>query len=140
MESDDVLRNTLPMGRRVPFLALVTAVVAGGAVVAAVGMAQFPGGSLPAAFWLMAAIAAVADARPFTPPGRRQTLAVFPSTCLAFAILLVWGLGPAIAVQAVAVVVSSWRMRHVPWRAVFNIGQYALALGAADLVLRGTGL
>jgi diguanylate cyclase (GGDEF)-like protein len=123
-----------------PFFALVTAAIAGGAAVVAVPVSQLPGTSLPAAFWLMAAIAVVADARPFTPPGRRQTLAVFPSVCLTFAILLAWGVGPAIVVQAAAVAVASWRMRHPVWRAAFNVGQYALALGAADLVLRVAGL
>ncbi|BCB82073.1 hypothetical protein Pflav_084830 [Phytohabitans flavus] len=46
------------------------------------------------------------------------------------------GLAPAVAVQAVAVVVSSWRMRHAWWRAAFNIAQYALALSAAYAVSR----
>jgi diguanylate cyclase (GGDEF)-like protein len=138
----EALRNSVPPDRTLPFFVLVATVIATGAALVAVPAAQLPGqvGALPAAFWLMAAIAAVADARPFTPPGRRQTLAVFPSVCLTFGIMLAWGVGPAIAVQAVAVAVASWRMRHAAWRAVFNVGQYALALGAADLVLRLGGL
>jgi diguanylate cyclase (GGDEF)-like protein len=59
---------------------------------------------------------------------------VFPSICFTFAILLAWGLGAAVAVQAAAVAVSSWRMGHRPWRAVFNLGQYTLALAAARAV------
>ncbi|QSB13649.1 EAL domain-containing protein [Natronosporangium hydrolyticum] len=132
----EALRNTIPTERRLPFLALVGAVLAGGAAVIGVAVSQLPGASLPVAFWLMATIAVVADARPFTPPGRRQTLAVFPSICLTFAILLAWGLGPALAVQAAAVVVASWRMRHAVWRGLYNLGQYALAFGAAELVLQ----
>jgi diguanylate cyclase (GGDEF)-like protein len=138
--ASDALRNSLPPGRRLPFTALVTVVVAGAAAVAAAPLAQLPDTSLPAAFWLMAGLAAFADARPFTPPGRRQTLAVFPSVCLTFAILLAFGLGPAVVVQAAAVAVSSVRMRHPLWRAVFNLGQYTLAFAAADLVLRAAGL
>src|SRR5207237_8657269 len=86
---------------------------------------------VPAAFWTMAALAVACDARPFVPPGRRQTSAVFPSTCFTFAILLGWGLGPAVAVQAVAVLVSGWRMGNAPWRTGFNAAQYACALAAA---------
>lgn len=135
MESG-ALRNTVPRARAVPFYSLVVAVVAAAATIAAVPLAHLPGSHLPAAFWIMLALAAVADARPFTPPGRRETLAVFPSVCLTFAVLLAWGLGPALLVQALALAISSWRMRHVWWRAAFNLGQYGLALGAADLVLR----
>jgi diguanylate cyclase (GGDEF)-like protein len=139
MESDK-LRNSVPPALRLPFFAFVGVTIAAAAAAAAVPLAQLPTADLPVAFWLMAALAAVADARPFTPPGRRQTLAVFPSVCLTFAILLAWGPGPAIVVQAVAVAVSSHRMRHAVWRAVFNLGQYTLAFGAAELVLRGAGL
>jgi diguanylate cyclase len=136
----DALRNSVPSARRTPFVMFVAVVVAAGAAVAAVPLARIAPGDLPAAFWLMAALAAAADARPFTPAGRRQTLAVFPSVCLTFAILLAWGLGPAIAVQAAAVAVSSWRMRHAVWRGVFNVAQYTLAFAAADLVLQAAGL
>lgn len=88
------------------------------------------------AFWTMAVLAVVCDARPFVPPGRRQTSAVYPSTCFTFAILLGWGLGPAVVVQALGVVVSGWRMRHAPWRTAFNVGQYACALAAAYGVIQ----
>jgi diguanylate cyclase len=134
------LRNAVPRARAAAFFGYVTVVVGAAAVIAAVPLASLPQVDLTAAFWIMAALASVADARPFTPPGRRETLAVFPSVSLTFAVLLAWGLGAAIAVQAVALTVSSWRMRHVWWRATFNLGQYTLALGAADLVLRLAGL
>jgi diguanylate cyclase (GGDEF)-like protein len=140
MSQSDALRNSVPPARRLPFFTMVAVVITAAAAVAAVPLARLSPGDLPAAFWLMAALATFADARPFTPPGRRQTLAVFPSVCLTFAILLAWGLGPAVAVQAAAVAVSSWRMRHAAWRAIFNVGQYTLAFGAADLILRAAGL
>jgi diguanylate cyclase (GGDEF)-like protein len=89
----------------------------------------------PAAFWLMASLAVVLDVWPFRPPGPRQTSAVFPSICFTFAALLIWGLGPAVLVQTVAVAASSARMRYRPWRAAFNAGQYAIAFGAAALLL-----
>ncbi|GAA4676039.1 putative bifunctional diguanylate cyclase/phosphodiesterase [Phytohabitans rumicis] len=131
-------RNSVAPERAVPFFGFAWAVITVAALVCAVPLARLPGqlGDLPAAFWVMAGLAVLVDARPFTPPGRRQSSAVFPSICFTFAILLGWGLAPAVAVQAAAVVVSSWRMRHAWWRAAFNIGQYALALSAAYAVSR----
>ncbi|MBQ1012302.1 GGDEF-domain containing protein, partial [Micromonospora sp. M51] len=135
-------RNSLPAGRVAPFAAFVASILAVAALTAAVPLATLPDDlpRLPVAFWTMAALAVVCDARPFVPPGRRQTSAVFPSTCFTFAILLGWGLGPAVVVQAVGVVVSGWRMRHAAWRTAFNVGQYACALAAAYGVIQlGSG-
>ncbi|MFG1868571.1 EAL domain-containing protein [Micromonospora arborensis] len=131
-------RNSLPPGRVAPFAAFVVGILVVAALTAAGPLATLPGAvsRLPVAFWTMAALAVVCDARPFVPPGRRQTSAVFPSTCFTFAILLGWGLGPAVVVQAVGVVVSGWRMRHAAWRTAFNVGQYACALAAAYGVIQ----
>ncbi|RKN30107.1 putative bifunctional diguanylate cyclase/phosphodiesterase [Micromonospora musae] len=131
-------RNVVPPGRVAPFLAFIGAILALALLVAAGPLVTLPDQlpDLPVAFWTMAALAVVCDARPFVPPGRRQSSAVFPSTCFTFAILLGWGLGPAVAVQAVAVIVSGWRLRHAIWRTAFNVGQYACALAAAYAVTR----
>src|SRR5215475_4503772 len=88
----------------------------------------------PATYWLLAALAVVADLRPFPPPGRNRSV-VFPSICFTFAILLMWGFAAAVVVQTAAVVASAVRLQHKPWRAAFNAGQYALSFGAAALVL-----
>ncbi|MGN9915188.1 putative bifunctional diguanylate cyclase/phosphodiesterase [Micromonospora palomenae] len=137
METADP-RNSVPPGREARFAGFVAVVVGLALLVSALPLIGLPDRlpRLPAAFWAMAALAVACDARPFVPPGRRHTSAVFPSTCFTFAILLGWGLGPAVAVQAVAVAVSGWRMRHALWRTTFNAAQYACALGAAYLVLR----
>ncbi|PWR12934.1 GGDEF-domain containing protein [Micromonospora acroterricola] len=136
-------RNSVPPGRVAPFTAFVVAILAVAALTAAGPLATLPAeaSELPVAFWTMAALALVCDARPFVPPGRRQSSAVFPSTCFTFTILLGWGLGPAVAVQALGVVVSGWRMRHAAWRTAFNVGQYACALAAAYGILQlGPGI
>ncbi|SCL21006.1 diguanylate cyclase/phosphodiesterase [Micromonospora rhizosphaerae] len=137
MEAADP-RNSVPPGRVAPFFGFIAAVFVLAALVSAEPLARLAERlpELPAAFWTMAALAVACDARPFVPPGRRQTSAVFPSTCFTFAILLGWGLGPAVAVQAVAVVVSGWRMGHAVWRTGFNAAQYACALGAAYVITR----
>ncbi len=131
-------RNLVPPGRTAHFTAFVGAVLAVAVLVSANPLASLRSTlpELPVAFWTMAVLAVACDARPFVPPGRRQSSAVFPSTCFTFAILLGWGLGPAVAVQSVAVLVSGVRMRHAPWRTAFNAGQYACALAAAYAVIR----
>ncbi|MEU1360471.1 bifunctional diguanylate cyclase/phosphodiesterase [Micromonospora zamorensis] len=131
-------RNSLPPGRATPFATFVVGILVVAALTAAVPLASLPDevSRLPVAFWTMAALAVVCDARPFVPPGRRQTSAVFPSTCFTFAILLGWGLGPAVVVQAMGVIVSGWRMRHAAWRTAFNVGQYVCALAAAYGVIQ----
>ncbi|MFJ6195564.1 EAL domain-containing protein [Micromonospora sp. NPDC092111] len=131
-------RNSVPSGREALFAGFVAGVVGLALLVSAVPLLDLVdrSGRLPAAFWTMAVLAVACDARPFVPSGRQQTSAVFPSTCFTFAILLGWGLGPAVAVQAVAVAVSGTRMRHTVWRTTFNAAQYACALAAAYLVLR----
>ncbi|WP_431930644.1 putative bifunctional diguanylate cyclase/phosphodiesterase [Micromonospora sp. RP3T] len=137
MATDDP-RNSVPPGRTGPFFGFVGAVGVVALLVSVGPLAALPGQltELPVAFWTMAALAVACDARPFVPPGRRQTSAVFPSTCFTFAILLGWGLGPAVAVQAVAVAVSGWRLGYAAWRTGFNAAQYACALAAAYAVTR----
>ncbi|MEU4665282.1 GGDEF domain-containing protein, partial [Micromonospora chalcea] len=137
METGDP-RNSVPPGRSGPFFGFVGAVGVVAALVSAGPLIALADRltELPAAFWTMAALAVACDARPFVPPGRRQTSAVFPSTCFTFAILLGWGFGPAVAVQAVAVAVSGWRLGYAPWRTGFNAAQYACALAAAYAVSR----
>ncbi|GIJ78335.1 diguanylate cyclase (GGDEF) domain-containing protein [Micromonospora phaseoli] len=132
-------RNLVPPGRTAQFSTFVVAVLAVAVLLSAGPLVTLAGTlpELPAAFWTMALLAVACDARPFLPPGRRQSSsAVFPSTCFTFAILLGWGLGPAVAVQAVAVLVSGVRMRHAPWRTAFNAGQYACSLAAAYGITR----
>jgi diguanylate cyclase (GGDEF)-like protein len=96
---------------------------------------------LPAEFWVLAALAVVADVRPFPPPGAARRFAtVFVSTCFTFAIMLLWGAGPAIVVQIVAVVGASLRLRHSLAQTVFIAVRFSLALLAAEAVLELSAL
>ncbi|GAA5182206.1 cyclic Di-GMP phosphodiesterase RmdB [Rugosimonospora acidiphila] len=135
------LRNTAPPRREGVFFGYVAVVCASGLAVFAPHLTTLPGflRSASGAFWLMAALAVLLDVWPLRPPGPRQTSPVFPSICFTFATLLIWGIGPAVLVQTVAVAASAARMRYTPWRAAFNAGQYAVAFGAAALVLRLAG-
>src|SRR5437899_6725855 len=100
------LRNTAPPRHEGVFFGYVAAVCLLAVALVLPRSLGATGGPHPAgtAFWLMAVLAVVSDVRPFTPPGPRQLSPVFPSICFTFAILLIWGLGPAVAVQTVAVV------------------------------------
>jgi len=130
-----VARGPAPSHRGRPTAVLAApALVAGGA-----GLAWFAAvstGGLPAAFWIMAALAVLAEARPFTPADQRRYLTVGPSAYLGYATLLAWGLGPATAVLAAAAV-TSWLRARAGWRLTLaGLGQSVLAAAAAVLVLR----
>ena len=134
------LRNSVPPERAVPFFGFVAAVVLLAAACCVPSLTTLP--ALVArpdlSLVLMAVLAVLSDVRPFAPPvGRRTSSAVYPSVCFTFAIMLEWGLGAAVTVQAVAVVVAGLLLRHAAWRMLFNLAQYALALAAAYAV---TGL
>ncbi|WIM95557.1 bifunctional diguanylate cyclase/phosphodiesterase [Actinoplanes oblitus] len=89
---------------------------------------------LPPAYWIMAVLAVIADARPHPLPGRRASRVILPSICFTFAIALAWGFAPALAVQLVAVTVAGVRMRHPVPRTIHLAVQHAAGLGAAALV------
>jgi len=135
-------RNIVPRDRAAGVFAYVAFVVLGAVATVALSFADLPEVVRTAgpSFWVIAVMAVVVDARPFNAPGRGPTATVFPSIAFTFALLLGWGLAPAVAVQAAAVVVSSIRLHHAPWRAVFNAGQYALAFAASALVLNLAGV
>jgi diguanylate cyclase (GGDEF)-like protein len=68
------------------------------------------------------------------PRGRGEEQLTFSST-FSFGMLLLGGLWPAVLVQAIAVALPDAISRRPPWRLLFNVGQYVLALVAASLVL-----
>ncbi|WP_433307806.1 putative bifunctional diguanylate cyclase/phosphodiesterase [Actinoplanes sp. CA-030573] len=82
----------------------------------------------------MAVLAVVVDARPYVVADRRASSVILPSICFTFAIALAWGIGPALAVQVVAVTVAGMRMRLAVRRTLHLALQHAVALGAAAAV------
>lgn len=130
-------RNRIPSDRRLVFGGYVVGVIVVAGLLCYRDFAVLPHEIAAAGigFWLTAALAVAADAMPVTLPGKWMMAAIFPSIAFTFAIMLVYGLAAAITVQAVAVLAFSLRLRHAWWRAVFNIGQYALAFGLSYLVL-----
>lgn len=131
-------RNRVPAERRRPFGAFVIAVTVLAAAFTVRDLAGLPDVLAQAGFgfWLLTVLAVAGDALPVTLPGRWNTAAIYPSICFTFAIMIDAGLAAAVVVQGLAVAVSSLRLRHALWRAVFNLGQYALAFGFAYVTLR----
>ncbi|XVV11667.1 putative bifunctional diguanylate cyclase/phosphodiesterase [Actinoplanes sp. CA-131856] len=95
---------------------------------------------LPAAYWLMGALAVVVDARPYVVANRRASSVILPSICFTFAIALAWGFGAALAVQVVAVAVAGVRMRQPVRRTLHLALQHAVALAATGAVAAAVSL
>jgi diguanylate cyclase len=88
--------------------------------------------------WIMTVLAAFAGSQAFisaTPSAGAVPVIVCPTICFTFAILLCWGLAPALIAQAIAVAVVAWRLRRPGREALAAMGQYALSFGAAEVVL-----
>ena len=62
------------------------------------------------------------------------------SVAFVFATLFVWGLYPALVLQAAAVVLSEIVARKPVWKVLFNVGQYSISVTAAWLVMLSAGV
>src|SRR5690348_15878532 len=79
---------------------------------------------------LLAAVQAFVSVDP-----RGSTVVSCPTLCFTFAILLCWGVAPAVVMESIAVALVAARLRHTFAQTVLVIGQYAVAFGAAYAVL-----
>jgi diguanylate cyclase (GGDEF)-like protein len=97
--------------------------------------------SLPAGYWVLAAIGVLGELGPLTlGGGRRHRASVYMSICTSVAILLVWGVWPALAAQVVAALVAALRSRLDPVSAALLIARAAAAIGAAAVIVGVTEL
>jgi diguanylate cyclase (GGDEF)-like protein len=87
--------------------------------------------------WIMTALGALAGTQAFiaTPASFRAPVIICPSICFTFAVLLCWGLGPAILAQSLAVAVVGWRLRRPVTEAIEALAQYTVSFAAAELIL-----
>ncbi len=125
------LRNSVPRERAPSFFSYLFTVVAAGLASVSFALPDLPDqvALAPAGFFVIAVLAVAVDSQSFTAPGRPPASTVFPSIAFTFALLLGWGLAPAVVVQAAAVGVSAIRLRHAPWRAAFDASQYRVGAG-----------
>ena len=86
-------------------------------------------------FWVLAVGVFAGELLPLKVPRRGGDEEITVSTTFSFALLLSFGLLPALAAQLLASVVQDAVARKPWWRAWFNVGQYALTLAAAAVVL-----
>ena len=95
-------------------------------------------GGVPAGdwrYWLTAALVLLGEFLPIDVPRRGGADRVAISTAFAFAILLQFGLLPAVAAYAASSAIADWVARLAPLKIAFNASQYALSLAASALVL-----
>ena len=62
------------------------------------------------------------------------------SLAFVFATLYLWGLYPALVLQAAAVILSEIVAHKTLWKALFNVGQYSISVTAAWLVMVSVGV
>ena len=115
--------------------------IVGGIVLAAVLVRGEPG--LPSrpgtAFWILASLVVVGEVLPVPVVPRHRGTGATTSSTFAFAILLGWGLPAGLLTQVVASVGGDVIQRKPWFKALFNIGQYALAMTAAGLAIEVFG-
>jgi diguanylate cyclase (GGDEF)-like protein len=88
------------------------------------------------AFWILATFIVLGEFFPINTSridGGEGEITV--STIFTFAMMIHFGVGPAMLAQAAACLVADLRAGKPGWKALFNSGQIALALGAGGLVL-----
>jgi diguanylate cyclase (GGDEF)-like protein len=123
------------------YMALVTAaglgvLVAAAASVPAGGLARLLAEPL---FWAVAGLALLAEIRPIVVPGRSCPDYGTAALTFSFAALLYWGFPVGALLRCATVLVAALVARRAVFRAVFNVAQLTLSLGAAGLVLSAAG-
>ena len=112
------------------YAAVVAGLGAGVAANAALG-ASWHGALSDPGFWLLAALVVGGELLPIQVPNRFSYDSVTVSSAFAYAVLLGYGVLPALAVYALAAAIAD-RVDRVPAViSVFNLGQYVLAIAAA---------
>jgi diguanylate cyclase (GGDEF)-like protein len=88
---------------------------------------------------MIAVMVVVGEIWPLMIAGSADVTGVTTSTTFTFALLLHTGLPLALALQAVATVAAALVHRRALWRTGFNVAQFSLSYGAADLALLASG-
>ncbi|HEY7857276.1 MAG TPA: EAL domain-containing protein [Candidatus Nanopelagicales bacterium] len=90
--------------------------------------------------FLLAAMVALGELRPVVFSSTYEADGVPMSSAFVFTALYLWGVVPALVLQAFAVLISEVLQHKAAWKLFFNIGQYALSVSAAWLVLVAAGV
>ena len=115
-------------------LAALVALAAAAAFGTWSGVARAPG-----LFVLLVLMVAAGELLPITIPHRDDVEELTTSTTFAFALVLAIGTAPAVVTLAAASLLADVAHRKVWWKAMFNLAQYSLAIGAAALAYHALG-
>ncbi|HET7902353.1 MAG TPA: EAL domain-containing protein [Candidatus Nanopelagicales bacterium] len=89
---------------------------------------------------MMAALVFFGELRPVITSESYLAAGVPISTAFVFATMYLWGLTPAILLEATAVLLSEMMLRKELWKLLFNVGQYVISVTAAWSVLWFAGV
>ena len=89
----------------------------------------------PALAAFLVVLVVIGELFPVTVSFRNERQEITTSTSFVFALLLMFGAGPALIAQLLASVIADSLNRKTWWKAAFNLGQYALSWIATATVL-----
>ena len=92
----------------------------------------------PLELWVLAGLVIAGEMLPIRYSRNGEMSEVVTSTTFSFALLLSWGIAPALLAQVTASLVADLARRKSWWKTAFNAAQYAICLGAAHVVLHLT--
>src|SRR3954447_20510661 len=141
MPSDDEARNLAP--RSGAFWAYLGVVTASGLGLTLSALLRLSGANfhlMGAAFFVAAGLLVLLELRPLVTAGSPDANGVSTSTAFVFALLLHWGLGPALLMMTIATILADVVRRKAPWRTAFNVGQFAVSYACAWATLAVLGL
>ncbi|MGB9378900.1 MAG: EAL domain-containing protein [Mycobacteriales bacterium] len=121
------------------WLFFVLVVLGGGAVAWAAFPVVRPLRSSDAALLMIIGLLALLEMGPLIRGRIVRWHTASSSLMFVFALLVYWGLAAAIIGQAVNLVVAASLNGRAHWRTVFNLAQFAICFGAAELVLTAFG-
>ena len=88
---------------------------------------------------MTATLLVLLELRPLIQGRGHDPQGVVMSTAFVCAMLILWGLMPAVVVLSLASLLADLRRRKSVHKVLFNIGQYSLSVGAASLVMMLAG-
>jgi diguanylate cyclase (GGDEF)-like protein len=141
MPGDDEARNLAP--RNGGFWAYLGLAAAVGLALTANALLHLTGAdfdSMGGAFYVAAGLLVLLELRPLVTAGSPDANGVSTSTAFVFALLLHWGLGPALLMMTIATILADCVRRKAPWRTAFNVGQFAISYACAWQALTVFGL
>jgi len=128
-----------------PLWVYLVPVTAAGLAALVAAAASVPAGGLlhllaEPLFWAVAGLALLAEIRPIVAPGKSRPDYGTAALTFCFAAFLYWGFPAGALLRAATILIAALVARRAVFRALFNVAQLTLSLGAAGLVLSAAGI